>query len=139
MNLRKKIVHCSFYCNSKIVRFFCRTLYNSFQPPLKRKKVKLSMFAPRRRKGGVVQLHSFLTSAVCGGQQLTPHPVALRLRNNIGTHRIRVWVPLQPVLRVGTTQNLLSLARFESQTVQSPTALTRCPYAVRPNIFSGSN
>jgi len=43
-------------------------LYNSFQSPLKGKKVKLPLFAPRRRKGGVVQLHSFLTSALYGGQ-----------------------------------------------------------------------
>jgi hypothetical protein len=30
INMRKKVVYFSFYFNLKIVRFFCRTLYNEF-------------------------------------------------------------------------------------------------------------
>jgi len=30
--LHKKIAYFSLYCNLKIVRFFCRTLYNTLQP-----------------------------------------------------------------------------------------------------------
>ena len=65
--------------------------------------------------------------------------VAFGLRWNLNTTEYESVCPYSRSRQFGTAQYLLSLTRFEPQTVHSRTALTHCPFALCPNILCSSN
>jgi hypothetical protein len=70
------------------------------------------------RRAVEIQLHSFLNSALDGGERLTSLPLALRPGNKTGTHRIGYWVGRKFTLDVFEIEKDFHFREFETRTVQ---------------------